>query len=306
MLRLAIFVKSYSPDAALLSRLLTSIEVHNTEGIPIYVSVPDDEAAQFRRECTQSEVTIIPDSVFNIPKVTSAIQNLSTGYIEQQLIKISVHNLNVAKTYAVIDSDCYFIRDFFHKDFLDDTDRGFTVLAEDKEQFAAPWYSSFADRRRAKVNAVADYFALPVQPRATCHGNTILSADVLSDFDSWRNEMGLTLIELMKIAPVEFSWYNFFMQKFYKDKIVRIEPFLRLIHTRGEFRSIIQQGLTTSALQRSYLGVCMNSVWAGKDQRREIRKLDKGSLLARTHVRIDDARYFWDLKVESFRFTRSA
>lgn len=305
MSRLAIFIKSYKPDVALLSRLLTSIEKHNVEEIPVVVSVPEEDISLFKRSAHQSNVTFVLDSIFGIPVVSNKIHNFSIGYVQQQMVKLSVHRLDIADAYAVIDSDSFFIRDFFYRDFMDETDRGFTVLVEDKDQFAAPWYSSFAEGRQSKINIVADYFSLPAQPRATCHNNTIFSADVLTDFDSWREDKGLTLVNAMEIAPIEFSWYNFFMQKFHSDKIVRIEPFMRMVHTRGEYRSLIQQGISISDLRRSYLGVCINSGWAGRDQKRLVKKMDTRTLAARWNLKLDEMKYVFDQKVDRYRFGKN-
>ncbi len=301
---LAIFVKGFRPDAQLVRRLVRSAAEFNVENIPLYLAVPDDEVTFFSNLLDRDAVIVIADSQFRIPAVTEKIHSFRIGYIEQQLIKLSLHKLDVARTYFVLDSDSFFIREFSHEDFLDESGRGYTVLSEDRDQFASPGYSQFVELRKAMIDRIADYLCLPPHMRATCHGNAILISDVLSSFEEWRRTEGLSLIDLMTIAPLEFSWYNFYLRKCRPDMITAIEPIVRNVHTRSEFRSLLQQGLRISALRRSYLGVCLNSGWAGRNQGRFVRKLNRGSMLAEARIRQDQMRQSAHRKIDLFRLDR--
>jgi len=291
MLDLAIFLKSYAPDAHLVARQIASVEEHNADGVAYLLAVPDDEVSYFSGLSSYAKLTVVPESRLEMPAVTEKVRDFGIGYIEQQIAKLSVHKLGVARNYLVLDSDAYFIRRFTHDDFLDGAGRGFTVLTEDKDQYADPGYARFADVRMAKVNAIADYLELPARPRRTCHNNTVFSSDALHAFDDWRHEAGLSLVDLMNIAPMEFSWYNFYLQRYHPELIVPVDPLFRMVHTRSEFRTLIQQGMTVAALRRSYVGLCINSGWAGRTQDRLVEKLERGSRWARGRVLADRAIY---------------
>jgi len=291
MIELAIFVKTYRPDAHLVGRLLSSTRRFNVDGIPILLAVPNDDVAFFSTISDYDLVRVVPESAFGAPVLTEKVNNFAPGYIQQQMIKLSAHRLGAAEHYLTLDSDSFFIRDFSHADFLDVSGRCFSVLTEDKDQFADPSYAPFAGLRGQMVNAIADYFSIPPHPRATCHNNTILSADVLASLEQWRSEKGLSLLNLMEIAPLEYSWYNFYLQRYHPERVIPIEPLLRMFHTRTEFRSLRAQGMTVATLSRSYIGICINSGWAGRDQNRLVRKLARSSARARARISRDQFRY---------------
>jgi hypothetical protein len=78
-----------------------------------------------------------------------------------------------------------------------------------------------------------------------------------------------------------------------------------MVHTRGEYRSLIQQGISISDLRRSYLGVCINSGWAGRDQKRLVKKMDTRTLAARWNLKLDEMKYVFDQKVDRYRFGKN-
>ena len=302
---LAIFVKSYAPDARHVARLVASVARFNVDAIPTVLAVPDNEVAEFSSLAGGAATTVVPESSLGAPIVTEKIRGYEVGYIQQQLAKLSIHRLGVARNYFVVDSDSMFIRPFSLADFLDGAGRPFTVLTQDKDQLTDPGYARFAALRAPMVGRIADYLSLPAQPRATSHNNTVLSAAVLESFERWRDERGLSLIDLMEIAPLEYSWYNFYLQRHHPNLVVPIEPLVRMIHTRSEFRSLVRQGVTTESLSRSYIGVCINSGWAGRSQRRVLAKLERGSAAARVRVRVDARRYALHQEIEFFKRARA-
>lgn len=302
---LAIFVKTYAPDLGLVERLVASAERHNRERIPVVVAVPDHEAEVFDSLKRRPGVEVVAESSLGAPVVTDKIGGFSVGYIQQQVVKLSVHRLGIARNYFLLDSDSMFIRPFGTSDFLDGEGRPLTVLVQDKDQAVTPGYERFGAIRDPMVTRIADYLGLPAQPRATSHNNTVVSSRVLESFERWHEAIGLSLVDLMEIAPLEYSWYNFYLQRHHPELVVAVEPLVRMIHTRGEFRALVAQGVTLDSLARSYLGVCINSGWAGRDQRRVLAKLDRGSRAARARVRVDAARYALHQQVSFARAARA-
>lgn len=303
MHELVIFVKTYAPDLALVERLVSSAERHNRDAIPLVLAVPDHELEVFDALRRRPGVEVVPESSVGAPVVTEKVGGFAVGYIQQQVVKLSVHRLGIARNYFLLDSDSMFIRPFEASDFLDGEGRPLTVLVQDKDQAVTPGYARFAALRDPMVTRIADYLGLPPQPRATSHNNTVVSSEVLESFERWREALGLSIVDLMEIAPLEYSWYNFYLQRHHPDLVVPVEPLVRMVHTRGEFRSLVAQGVTLDSLARSYLGVCLNSGWAGRDQRRVLAKLERGSRAARARVRVDAARYTVH---EQVGFARSA
>jgi hypothetical protein len=289
---IALFVKSYRPDLALVHRLLNSISRHNRDRIGVFISVPVDDVVGFQNLSRRfTDVSVLADDHFRIPQVDQKIWGFAPGYITQQLVKLSAQRLSEARNYLILDSDTYFIRDFEAKDFIAPDGTGLTVLAEDKDLVADPAYAPFAERRAMKIDLIADRLGVPTLSRTTCHNNTVFQDSVLHDFHDWCRSEGLSLLDLMTIAPVEFTWYNFFLVKHCPERLVRIEPFIRMMHTRSEYRRLVAAGFSHESFRRSYLGVCLNSGWAGTRQGRLVSRLERGSRAGGLVVKSDRVRY---------------
>jgi Family of unknown function (DUF6492) len=288
----ALFVKSHRPDLFLVHRLLDSISRHNRDRIGVFISVPADDLVVFQDLSRRfTDVSVLADDHFGIPRIDRKIWGFAPGYITQQLVKLSVQCLSEARNYLILDSDTYFIRDFVTKDFIAPDGTGLTVLAEDKDLVADPAYAPFAEFRAKRINLIADRLGVPTLSRATCHNNTVFQDSVLRDFHDWCRSESLSLLDLMIIAPVEFAWYNFFLVKHCPERLVRIEPFIRMMHTRSEYRRLVAAGFSHESFRRSYLGVCLNSGWAGTRQGHYVSRLERGSRAAALVVKSDGVRY---------------
>jgi Family of unknown function (DUF6492) len=299
---IAFFIKSHKPDLVLVDRLLRSISKHNRDEISVFISAPADDVPAFRDLSGQfTEVSVLGDDYFGIPEVTRKIWGFAPGYITQQLVKLSVHRLSEAWNYLILDSDTYFIRDFETKDFITPGGTGLTVLSEDADLVADPAYTPFAEHRAMKIGLIADRLDLPERARATCHNNTVFQGSVLREFHDWRHSEGLSLLDLMDIAPIEFTWYNFFLAKHCPERLVRVEPFIKMVHTRSEYRRLVAAGFSHESFRRSYLGVCLNSGWAGTRQGRLVSRLERGSRTARIMVKSDRVRYDTARELRLFR-----
>jgi Family of unknown function (DUF6492) len=299
---IAFFIKSHRPDLALVHRLLDSISKHNCDQIKVFISVPGDDMLAFQDLSRRfTDVAVLADDHFGIPRVDRKIWGLAPGYISQQLVKLSVQRLCEARNYVILDSDTYFIRDFETKDFITPDGTGLTVFAEDGDLAADPAYIPFAERRAMKIRLIADRLGVPALSRTTCHNNTVFQDSVLHNFHDWCHSEGLSLLDLMAIAPVEYTWYNFFLVKHCPERLVRIEPFIRMIHTRSEYRRLVAAGFSHNSFRRSYLGVCLNSGWAGTRQGRLVSRLERGSLAAGLVVKTDRVRYDAARDFELFR-----
>jgi Family of unknown function (DUF6492) len=290
---IALFIKSHLPDLVLVHRLLDSISKHNRDRISVFISVPACDLLAFRDLSRRfTDVSVLADDHFGIPRVDGKIWGFAPGYITQQLIKLSVQRLSEARNYVILDSDTYFIRDFQAEDFIAPDGIGLTVLAEDKDLMADPAYAPFAARRPLKIDLIANRLGgVPTLSRTTCHNNTVFQDSVLREFHDWCLSEGLSLLDLMAIAPLEFTWYNLFLIKHCPERLVRIEPFIRMMHTRSEYRRLVAAGFNHESLRKSYLGVCINSGWAGTRQGRLVSRLERGSRAAALVVKGDRVRY---------------
>ena len=298
----AIFVKSYAPDLPLVHRLLDSISSYNRDRIGVFISVPADDIVAFQNLSRRFvDVSVLPDDHFGSLTPDQKIGRKVPGYILQQVIKLNVQRLSEARNYVILDSDTYFIRDFETKDFIAPDGTGLTVLSGDKDLVADPAWSSFAEFRARRLDLIGDRLGVPAFSRATSHNSTVFQASVLSDLHDWRRSENLSLLDLMHIASLEFTWYNYFLIKYCPERLVRVEPFIRMFHTRTEYRRLIAAGFTHESFRRAYLGLCINSNWAGTRQGRLVSRLERGSSMAGFVVKSDRARFKAGRELKNFR-----
>ena len=78
--QLAFLLKSYSQDAELAARMVTSFHEFNLDNIPLYIVVPDPDLNLFA-EFETDNVTLIPESKFDRHLVNEPVHDLRPGYI---------------------------------------------------------------------------------------------------------------------------------------------------------------------------------------------------------------------------------
>jgi hypothetical protein len=257
-----------------------------------FVSMPVGDLLPFRDPSGRFiDVSVPADDHFGILRIDRKSRGFAPGHITRQLVELSVQYPSEARNHLILDSDTYFRGHFVTKGFIDSDGIGLTVLAEDKDLLADPGYASFAEIRAKKINLIADRLGAPTLSRDTCLNNAVFQDSVRHDFRDWCCSESLCLVDLITIAPVEFNWYSLFLVKHGPKRLVRIEPFLRMMHTRCEYRRLAAVGFSHESLRTSSLGVCLNSGWASTRQGHFLSRLDRGSWAATLAVRGDRVRH---------------
>ena len=122
---IALYCKSFDRDLNLVSNLVESINKHNVDNIPVYISAPYKDLEKFQN--VLPETRLIEDEAI--------YKSDAPGWVSQQIVKSNFWKLGLVKNYVCIDSDAYFIRDFYKSDFMFDEETPFTVIHEQKELF---------------------------------------------------------------------------------------------------------------------------------------------------------------------------
>lgn len=117
-----LYIKSYAPDVEQCKRCLQSIKQYNRDNIPVYISVPKNDFTIFKNTLGTDGYELIADEdiyQFKVPL---------DGWRTQQIIKTHINRLNICKNYLCLDSDSFFIKDFYKKDFMANDDVVFTLM----------------------------------------------------------------------------------------------------------------------------------------------------------------------------------
>ena len=121
MEKVVLYCKSFHRDVDRVVNLQESIDKHNIDNIPFYVSVPQQDVELFKSK-----------GIRNIVEDESIYQSNSSGWIQQQIVKSNFWKLGLCENYVCIDSDGYFIKDFYITDFMYDDQTPYTVIHEQK------------------------------------------------------------------------------------------------------------------------------------------------------------------------------
>lgn len=265
-----LFSKSYLPDLFRVKRLARSIWQFNRDHIPFFLSVPIAEIGVFREQLAGCSVNLISDE--HVLEYTSrAIKDEGSTvadipkHLVQQVVKAEFWRLGIGSHYVVLDSDSFFIRPFFKKDFLWSEDVPLTVMHEGKEllQFAA---------RQRKKKVMQDYRRL----RLEFH-RLFETSGPLWDFGPtpviWSSKVweGLNdlfaasrkthVVDMIRRHPCELLWYGHYLVSSRIIPIVPIEPLFKCYHYREQYEEGRRHGDAEKVLAENFLGIVMQSNW---------------------------------------------
>lgn len=259
MEKLVLYTKTYSGDLDRLAVLVTSIKKFNKDNIPYYISFPKEDEQLFKDNIDTDYVKFVLDEdIIDVP-----FQNWYT----QQIVKSSFWKLGLCENYVMIDSDSYFIKDFYISDFMYDENTPYTVMHEQKDLFE--WSSKYKDlighnpkigfeEDRLKVMKVFDrggkYFDFGPGP-------VIWSSKVWKNLDLLLKNSNKTFTDIIAHTPSEFSWYGEFLLKYRTIDIVSIEPIFKFFHFKSQYTHYKKLGYSESDFSDNYLGIVMQSNW---------------------------------------------
>jgi hypothetical protein len=259
MHKVILYTKTYSGDLERVKILINSIKKHNKDNIPFYISIPNNEGDLFRNNIDTEYVKIAYDEdIINIP-----FQNWHT----QQIVKSSFWKLGLCENYVMIDSDSYFIRDFYISDFMYDDKTPYTVMHEQKDLFE--WtsrYNEFVghnpkngfieDRKKIMqvFNRNGRYYDFGPSP-------TIWSSKVWQSLEIVLTNSNKTFIDLISNTASEFSWYGEFLLKNKVIDIIPVEPLFKVFHFKPQYEFYKQMKYTEENFSENYMGIVMQSNW---------------------------------------------
>lgn len=254
---LALYCKSYHQDVQRVKVLLDSIIRFNKDRIPFYISVPKEDIKLFQNTLSTDGHTLIEDEL---------IISLNQSWRNQQIVKSRFWTLDKSANYVMLDSDSYFIRNFYEKDFIHHGTTPYTVMHEQKDLFS--WIaknhsvlgfdpqSSFAEAREPiqtlfdRVGRLYDFGPSPV----------VWSNEVWNTLEQeYIKANDLTFEGLINTVASEFSWYGEWLLVRKPIEIWPIEPIFKVFHFMPQYIEYKQLGYTEEHWARNYLGVCMQS-----------------------------------------------
>lgn len=267
MHRLGVLLKSYAQDFHYAERMVDSFHRHNVDDLPLFIVVPDDDKALFE-PLVQRNTELILESDFAEHLVDEAMWGLRPGYVNQEIIKLAFWEKGLAENYFCADSELVFLRDFDFDDFMFDATTPYTVLVEDNELKVEPrYFREHWQGREMHLRHIQTLVGLNDRRLLTCHGHQIMSSEVLRSLRAdFMEPRGWSYQDLLREAPYEFSWYNFWLQKHHPTPIRAREPLVKTFHHEGQELEYAMRGISGDDVARGFIGVVANSNYGHASQ----------------------------------------
>jgi len=263
MTKLAFILRSYGPDAGYADRLVESFRRFNSEGIHLFCVVPETDVSLFEH-LAGNDVTVMSDSHFAPMFVREQVHGLRPGYINQEIVKLAFWETRLADNYFCVDSEAVFLRQFGFDDFMATESVPYTVLVEDRELAVEPRYhSEHWTTRQESIRRIHDEVGVEGRVLRTCHGHQIMSSAVLRSFaEEFLAPRGWTYADALRFEPLEFTWYNMWLQRSRVIPIHAREPLVKVFHHDGQHMEYLLRGIELSDVARGYLALVVNSNFA--------------------------------------------
>jgi hypothetical protein len=260
MEKIVLYCKSFHRDVDRVVNLWESIQKYNKDNISFYVSVPKQDIELFKSK-----------GIINLIEDESIYNGQSLGWVQQQIVKSNFWKLNISENYVCIDSDGYFIKDFYITDFMYDDKTPYTVIHEQKELFTwtvsniidlgfDPKLSYIKDRQKimdlfGRKGKYYDFGPVP----------TIWSSKVWKSLeDNYITPNNITWEQMLEYSPSEFSWYGESLLAFEKIKIYPVEPIFKVFHYAKQLTEYMNKEITQEMISQNYLGIIIQSNFNAK------------------------------------------
>lgn len=253
-----LFCKSYRGDVERAKVLFDSIQKYNTNGLPFYLSIPKGDLSLFESALGTSGYQVVFDE-----DLTSLVSTQS--HFNQQLFKMEFYKTQLARYFFLIDSDMYFIRDFYSTDFVTEDGIPYMTMHECKDLLE---YSPiiFNDGRLTdwfyeERKAIMNLFGRKGKPYDYSGSANLYVSSVFEGlYNNYCEPNGLTFLDLLKFKASENTWYGEYALasgiKFYP-----CAPMFKTFHYKWQYDMYKQLGLTEESIAKNYLGITMQSNW---------------------------------------------
>ncbi len=282
----AFFCKTFRDDFDRLARMLETFRACNADGIPMALSLPEEDVDLYRARFAGLRLPVFLDhelTGFHQPPGNS-------GWTYQQTVKLCCDQTAMAESYFTVDSDFYFVRRFGRADFIDADGAPFVFLSPHGHY--ADGGPAFADAHRYLAGEAArefspdalralhsgrvpdlagDLAALRPLCRDTdlsaafghppvtyyCQSGPLLRAEVLCAIrGDAPGGPGVAASRLIGLSPWEANWHSEFL--FASGRPLAIRP-MAVFHVASEagLEQVRQAGITEAQIARRYIAIAM-------------------------------------------------
>jgi len=220
--KLVILNKSFDKDINRSWNLYKSVEKHNKDNIPFYLSVPEKDYKLFREKFPKNIVIFTDEEIWKLAKLDIKKIKKLLGWQQQQIIKLCFYKMNLSENYVTLDSDSYFFKDFYKSLFLSDDGIPFTIKnRKDNFDFKYAeklWKEDGGMLDGKSVSLLESFVAIKeslggnIQDNNwNCYVSTygIWSSKALKSLEEKiKKDKNWNFYDIIKYSPYELQWYG--------------------------------------------------------------------------------------------------
>lgn len=269
-MRIGIYIGTSARDFKQYKALVNSIKAYNMDNLPVFTSVRDEDFNLFKSEFEDENITFLKDSDVYQTQTTDP-------WYRQQMIKMNFWRLDLLDVMIQIDSDSFFIKNFYKSDFMATDTDPYTVLHENKElrEFFAK-NNLFNSRQEDNGDfSIEQGFASNSSKIRDVFGTNTIKAEY--DYGHppciWSNEVWkklytnyvepnkLTYEQLLDYANSEQQWYGETLLAFKVFPVYPKENMFKTFHYPNNYLEFLNSDQFTN-LKYNYHGICLQSNWS--------------------------------------------
>lgn len=248
---LVLFCKTYKESFERFKTLKASVDKYNKDNLPFYISVPKADVGLFKtiKHNASYKFEILTDE-----EIVGFTPDMS-GWVSQQIVKMKFYKLDLCNFYLILDSDSYFIRDFYTNDFMYSENIPYIVMYENK--YFKELASCFGDKNNFEGELkIKNYFKRNGK-NYSFYSNPVISSKVLSEL-----EKNVDKIEnLIKKIPLEYVWHGEYLLKSKCINFIPCESFFKTFFFEQEYQLWRNVGETEQDIKNYYVGIVMQDRW---------------------------------------------
>lgn len=254
--KLVIFCKTCIRDIKNFQLLLDSIKKYNKENIPVCISVSRKEQSffiNFLSTCNYFVHVFIDEDITNFKYQGNDL--FYKDWLPQQFVKLELYKTNFAKHYIIIDSDCYFIKDFYIKDFLFDNDTPYLpITGHTKGERSC---LSLISEDNSSYDSITEKFFGKTYRSITIDMPFVLTSEYVKNFESYLKKRNSSFKEIILLMPFEMQWYLEYVL-LSRCKYMPTTAFFIPFHIEVQYQVFRWLGYDEDVFRKNYLGICMN------------------------------------------------
>lgn len=262
-----LYCKSYSTDLRRVVRLARSIQQHNVEKLPFYVSVPQAELALFREHLSGLDTELLADEdiIKASPRIELEQLHRMPGSVSQQVVKSEFWRLGLSTAYLCLDSDAILIRPFGLSEFMTPDGTPYTMLDE-----AHDLLEDALRRKRERVVTAFNKEADLVQQLFQRVGRRysfgpfplVWHRAVWESLDTrYLQARDMSFADAIALAPIESRWYGEALLAYRAVPLLPCQALFKVYHYAWQFDQDRRAGMTSQQLAQFYCGVIYQSAW---------------------------------------------